>query len=126
MLSVSRRTDGHGRRRNVQEEGSMLKRRSYALLVVAFLGACGKHDTPTAVSSPVPTPVPTATPAPAPTPTFPGASSCARLPIQTKDIGNCPVEGANFQREVETAVAQVRAQHPEIFAEAGPNTLVLS
>jgi hypothetical protein len=77
------------------------------------------------VSSPSPTPV-AATPTPAPTPSFPGANSCARLPIQTKDIGNCPVEGANFQKEVETAIAQVRAQHPEIFADAGPNTLVLS
>jgi len=104
----------------------MLYRRSYVVLVVAFLGACGKHDTPTAVSSPTPPPVVAATPTPVPTPSFPGASSCAKLPLQTKDIGNCPVEGANFQKEVETAVAQVRAQHPEIFAEAGPNTLVLS
>jgi hypothetical protein len=78
------------------------------------------------VSSPSPAPVVVATPTPVPTPTFPGASSCARLPVQTKDIGNCPVEGANFQKEVETAIAQVRAQHPEIFADAGENTLVLS
>ena len=104
----------------------MLNRRSYVVLVVAFLGACGKHETPTAVSSPSPVPVVTATPAPVPTPSFPGASSCSRLPIQTKDIGNCPVEGANFQSQVDAAVAQVRAQQPEIFAEAGPNTLVLS
>jgi len=104
----------------------MLYRRSYVVLVVAFLGACGKHDTPTAVSSPTPPPVVAATPTPVPTPTFPGASSCARLPVQTKDIGNCPVEGANFQKEVETAIAQVRAQHPDIFADAGENTLVLS
>ena len=104
----------------------MLYRRSYVVLVVAFLGACGKHDTPTAVSSPTPPPVVAATPTPAPTPSFPGANSCSRLPIQTKDIGNCPVEGANFQKEVETAIAQVRAQHPDIFADAGENTLVLS
>jgi len=104
----------------------MLYRRSYVVLVVAFLGACGKHDTPTAVSSPTPPPVVAATPTPMPTPSFPGASSCARLPVQTKDIGNCPVEGANFQKEVETAIAQVRAQHPDIFADAGENTLVLS
>ena len=71
----------------------MLYRRSYVVLVVAFLGACGKHDTPTAVSSPTPPPVVAATPTPMPTPSFPGASSCARLPVQTKDIGNCPVEG---------------------------------
>src|SRR5690349_17358795 len=90
--------------------GFMLYRRSYVVLVVAFLGACGKHDTPTAVSSPSPVPVVAATPTPAPTPSFPGANSCSRLPIQTKDIGNCPVEGANFQKQVDAAVAQVRAQ----------------
>ena len=104
----------------------MRQRRSYLVLVIAFLGACGKGDTPTAVSSPSPVPVSPATPTPAPTPNLPGASSCSRLPIQTSDIGNCPAEGANFQREVETAIAQVRAQQPEIFADAGPNTLVLS
>jgi hypothetical protein len=109
-----------------RKEGFMLYRRSYVVLVVAFLGACGKHETPTAASSPSPVPVTAATPTPAPTPSFPGASSCSRLPIQTKDIGNCPVEGANFQKQVDAAVAQVRAQQPEIFAEAGPNTLVLS
>ena len=104
----------------------MRQRRSYLVLVIAFLGACGKHETPTAVSSPSPVPVTTSTPAPVPTPSFPGASSCSRLPIQTKDIGNCPRSGATFQAEVEAAIRQVRAQQPEIFADAGENTLVLS
>src|SRR6476469_7647757 len=112
--------------RTRRKEGFMLYRRSYVVLVVAFLGACGKHETPTSVSSPSPVPVVAATPTPAPTPSFPGANSCSKLPIQTTDIGSCPVEGANCQKQVDLAVAQVRATQPEIFADAGPNTLVLS
>ena len=104
----------------------MRQRRSYVVLVVAFLGACGKHETPTAASSPSPVPVSAATPTPAPTPNLPGASSCARLPLVTKDVGNCPMEGPTFQAQVEAAIRQVRGQQPEIFQESGPNTLVLS
>ena len=109
-----------------KEDGFMRQRRSYLVFVIAFLGACGKGDPPTAVSSPSPAPVTAATPTPAPTPTFPGANSCSKLPIQTRDIGNCPMSGATFQKEVETAIAQVRAQQPEIFSDSGPNPLVFS
>ena len=49
-----------------KEEGLMRKGRSYLVIVIAFLGACGKGDTPTAVSSPSPVPVVAATPTPAP------------------------------------------------------------
>jgi hypothetical protein len=88
--------------------------------------ACHHNQTPTAASSPKPSPVATATPAAVPTPSLPGMASCSRLPLVTTDVGNCPTEGATFLPQVQNAIAQVRSQHPEIFQDAGGNTLVVS
>ncbi len=93
---------------------------------VTALLACGHKQTPTAASSPNPSPAASATPAPVATPSLPGMSSCARLPLVTHDVANCPMEGPNFMPQLQTAIAQVRSQQPEIFQDAGGNTLVVS
>jgi hypothetical protein len=77
--------------------------------------ACHHSQTPTAASSPKPGPAATATPVPAATPSLPGMSSCAKLPLVTHDVGNCPNEGPSFLPQVQDAIAKVRSQHPEIF-----------
>ena len=82
---------------------------------LAMALACGHHQTPTAASSPSPVAVATPTPRPVPTPNLPGTASCSKLPLVTKDVGNCPTEGPNFMNQVQTAIAQVQSQHPEIF-----------
>jgi hypothetical protein len=97
-----------------------------ATLAVTAVLACSHKQSPTAVSSPVPSPAATATPAPAATPRLPGANSCARLPLVTHDVGNCPTEGPTFMPQVLTAINQVHSQQPEIFQDAGGNTLVVS
>ncbi len=96
-----------------------------AVSVTAVL-ACGHSQTPTAVSSPKPSPAASATPAPVSIPSLPGTSSCAKLPLVTQDVGNCPTEGPTFLAQVQTAIAQVHSQQPEIFQDAGGNTLVVS
>ena len=95
------------------------------LSVTAVL-ACGHSQTPSAVSSPTPSPAASAMPAPVATPSLPGMSSCARLPLVTHDVGNCPTEGPTFLPQVQAAIAQVRSQQPENFQDAGGNTLVVS
>lgn len=84
--------------------------------------ACGHKQTPTAASSPTPVAAASPTPKPVATPSLPGMNSCAKLPAVTHDVGNCPTEGPSFLPQVQTAIAQVRSQHPEIFQD----TLVLS
>ena len=84
-----------------------------AALAVAL--ACGHHQTPTAATSPSPVAAASPTPKPAATPSLPGMASCAKLPLVTHDVGNCPTEGPNFMTQVQTAIAQVQSQHPEIF-----------
>jgi len=99
----------------------------FAAVSLAGALACGHGDqAPTAVASPTPIPAASATPGPVPTPSLPGTSSCARLPLVTQDVGNCPLEGPNFMPQVLTAIDQVRHQQPDIFTEAGGNTLVVS
>ncbi len=93
---------------------------------LAMALACGRHQTPTAVSSPSPVAVASPTPRPAATPSLPGMASCSKLPLVTHDVGNCPMEGPTFLTQVQTAVAQVQSQHPEIFEDAGGNVLVTS
>jgi hypothetical protein len=103
--------------------------RSQLVFFVASLAgglACGHGDTPTAVSSPTPAPAASATPVPVATPSLPGMNSCSRLPLVTQDVGNCPTEDPAFLAQVQTAIGQVRNQQPEIFQEAGGNTLVVS
>ena len=95
------------------------------LSVTAVL-ACGHSQTPSAVGSPTPSPAASAMPAPVATPSLPGMSSCARLPLVTHDVGNCPTEGPTFLPQVQAAIAQVRSQQPENFQDAGGNTLVVS
>src|SRR5207245_10559458 len=95
-------------------------------LSVTAVPACGHSQPPTAVSSPKPSPAASATPAPVATPTLPGMSSCAKLPLVTHDVGNCPMEGPTFLPQVQAAIAQVRSQQPEIFQDAGGDTVVVS
>src|SRR5204862_6448553 len=95
-------------------------------VALAMALACGHHQTPTAASSPSPVAAASPTPRPVATPTLPGMASCSRLPLVTHDVGNCPMEGPTFLAQVQTAVAQVRSQHPELFQDAGGNTLVTS
>src|SRR4051812_14408424 len=132
MLSPRRRPRTSEARWPTFSRGESMKShfRSHLVFVaVSLAGAlsCGHGDqSPTAVASPTPVPAASATPAPVPTPSLPGMSSCARLPLVTQDVGNCPLEDPNFMPQVLTAIDQVRRQQPEIFTEAGGNTLVTS
>ena len=97
-----------------------------ALPLLLILPACGGGDSPSQGSSPAPSPAPTATPTPVPTPSLPGQNSCSRLPMAPLTGHDCDRSGPFFQTEVETAIAQLRAQQPEIFEETGGGTVILS
>ena len=84
-----------------------------AVLLAAL--ACGHDETPTTTSTPPPVAAATPTPTPVPTPSLPGAASCSRLPVQTREIGNCPRESPQFLGQVQRAIDEVRNQQPEIF-----------
>ena len=80
------------------------------ILAASTLSVCGKKSP--SESTPATTPPPaTAPPATQPTP---AATSCSRLGFVSPS-NNCRVEGASYQAQIERAMDQLIAQHPEIF-----------
>lgn len=93
-------------------------RRSIAPLLAcaALFVACGGNGkgTPSTPSTPVPTPTPAPTPTPTPTPT-PGAGfACGATTVTSGDVP-CRSSGATFDREVQSSLDQLQAEHPEYF-----------
>ena len=90
---------------------SRLVPRLLLLPLTLFLAVCGDGDkTPSAPTTPPP-----ATPAPTPTPTPIARTNCERLGPGIEEGGRCPREVASFQKEVDGAIARLRAERPEIF-----------
>jgi hypothetical protein len=83
------------------------------LPLTLVLAVCGDGDrNPSAPA----TPAPTATPAPQPTPTPVAArTNCERIGLGPGAGHGCPRRTANFQKEVDAAIAKFRAEHPELF-----------
>ena len=82
-----------------------------AVFLVALAAACGGNDTPATPATPSPSPI-QATPTPTPTPV---PTNCQRLGPGTEAGGRCTQQTANFQKEVDGAIAQLRAERPDIF-----------
>lgn len=80
-----------------------------AVLAAAAFVACGSDETPTAAN-----PSPTPTPAPAPTPTPSPAGFSCPLPASSNPSLNCG-KGTARLTEVNLAIDNVMARHPEIF-----------
>jgi hypothetical protein len=91
-----------------------LGRSSFAIaaviLAAAFPPACGKSSP--SQSTPATTPPPTTAP-PVTQPT-PAATSCSRLGYVSPS-NSCAADGPSFQPQIEKAMDQLIAQHPEIF-----------
>jgi hypothetical protein len=79
------------------------------VLAATTLSVCGKNSPSN--STPVTTPPPTAPPATQPTPV---ATTCSRLGFVSPS-NNCRSDSPNFQPQIEKAMDQLLAQHPEIF-----------
>jgi hypothetical protein len=93
--------------------------RAFVLPLMLLLGSCGDGDqTPASPATPAPTPV-AVTPTPTPTPA--ARSNCERIGMGTGSGVNCPRQSANFQREVDEAIAKLRADRPDLFS--GRNVL---
>jgi len=82
-----------------------------AIVAASTLSVCGGKSSPSQ-STPAATPPPTTAP-PATQPT-PAATSCSRLGYVTPS-NNCSVDAPSFQPQLEKAMDQLIAQHPEIF-----------
>lgn len=86
--------------------------RLFVLPLTLLLAVCGDGDrNPSAPA----TPAPTATPVPAPTPTPVAQTNCDRIGLGTGSGVNCPRQTANFQREIDEAIARLRAERPDLF-----------
>jgi hypothetical protein len=78
------------------------------ILAVTTLSVCGKSPSASTPATPPPTTAPPAT-QPTPPPT-----TCSRLGY-VSPTNNCASNAATFQSQVEQAMSQLVAQHPEIF-----------
>ena len=93
----------------LHQEGPMAYRAAGFLAVVLLmlaLSACGGSPQ---ITEPQPTPTPEPTPEPVP----PGPTLCTLA--ARPDHGNCPRESPLFEAQMETALEEVIALHPEIF-----------
>ena len=79
------------------------------ILAATTLSVCGKKSP--SDSTPATPPPTTAPPATQPTP---AATTCSRLGYVSPS-NNCGSDAASFQPQVEQALSQLVAQHPEIF-----------
>lgn len=80
------------------------------LPLTMLLAVCGDGDkTPSTPSTPAPTAAPTPTPTPA------ARTNCERIGLGTGAGVGCPRETASFQKEVNEAIARLRAQRPDMF-----------